>query len=214
MRLAVVGSQGVGKSSLCFSLSGHFAKRGVSCTIVNMDAACRRAKYAPGLDIRSFYSIRRELRGGEGEETALQRILRNASADSVFRGELARIEPRVALLDFRGGMEFFLLEGNAPLLGNFADACILVFGSSSLSAGEGFLIECGRRLKKLSGIPVVPVLNKCDLLAKQAPRRTLFEFGANIPLNTSGEGKILRVSAIERTGIDALCQKIMALGKN
>ncbi len=144
------------------------------------------------------------------------------------------------LCDTAGSLELFLLEGRAPLLARAADAVLfIVDNEAAASESDLLLLKAVSAVQELKyALPTLCVVNKSDLLDKteakrvksgagvKGGRRSLADFEGEKSVCGLGavdeklrellsevgrRERVVRVSAWERSGLDALADAVREL---
>lgn len=229
-RVALIGGGGVGKSMLAFALSRHLHKRGLNCSVVNLDPGCKHLNYVPVFDLRKYCSLDRVMKQQRlGPNGALKKVYELLATDEKLAAKISEAAGRsdVAIIDTAGSLELFLFEGTASLLKRIADAVIFVVDNEALKGEEDLLV-----LKTISAIqtvkyskPTLTVINKADLVERAARSRrqhklSLSRVGCsdaivdnlkNLFEEIGKDQRIISVSALERTGLDELMDALNEL---
>ncbi len=198
--VAVVGAEGVGKSSFCYSFSKFLQKRGHSCGVANFDPACRRIKYEAAVDCRDYCDFKPLLKKSGSSEKALEDFYSLSNSDKGLGKSLAAVRGDFLLLDLHAGLDSLLLGAAGEFLSSHASTILYIAGADSLWA-DGFapLIGIAAAIEERTGIRTLAVLNKAELLAGRAKRKTLLFQDKKFSETTA-----LGVSALERSGFAQL----------
>ncbi|MEK6923625.1 MAG: ATP/GTP-binding protein [Candidatus Micrarchaeota archaeon] len=170
MRIALIGEGGTGKSTLAYSFSNYVVKKGLSCSIANLDVFCRHIKYAPSFDCRKA-AKRRGIKPCDADK-ALEETYRQLLQDEAL--SQAQKASAVNIMDCRGGAGFFLLTSAGDFLRKRSDAAFLVCDATR---GEGdYATETALAgvMQTHLKLPVITVLNKWDCVNNAPRQQTLF----------------------------------------
>ena len=191
MRIALIGGEGVGKSTLAYSLSNYLSKHAATAT-VNLDPKCRHIKFKPVFDVRKLGKLDKTL----PENKALSKIYSEAAPK--LKREQRGFD--FVVMDVYGGLDFFLLDEGGDLLRKNADLVLLLAENNpdALDAVSGVA-------ESAIEIPVLPVINKSDLIEKTKKQRKLTSARSH---KTTGK-RVLFVSAWEREGLRDLFNAII-----
>jgi len=208
-KIALLGFEGAGKSTLAYSLSKHFQKNGVDCGVANFDAACKHIKYSPVFDVRKRYSLQAIMeKYGLGYNAALKRVYSSLARDSAVANALNSSSCEVLLLDVEAPVEVFLSDPS--FLKAYADS--VVFVADSNEEFEARLLAALQEFKY--GLPVLLALNKADVSTDENPQKGLHGFGEDAALRELLEPagkrvKAFSVSAMDRRGFNELTKQLM-----
>jgi len=206
LRLAVIGSENSGKSTLTFAFGNYVRKQGLSCELANFDAGCKRAKYKAAFDVRHHHSLSKRAREEHAEEVALKKIYAELADDDPVRREITGKKASVVMLDCRGGGELFLSNGPALFLKRYADAVFLVFDSTECATETEYALQAGlaELVSKATGVKCAAMANKYS--SSDAPTQTRL-LSITTPVRPAEDG-VLRVNAVEGTGFRELFKHV------
>ncbi|OIO24512.1 hypothetical protein AUJ14_05915 [Candidatus Micrarchaeota archaeon CG1_02_55_22] len=205
LRLAVIGSENSGKSTLTFAFGNYVRKQGLSCELGNFDAGCKRAKYKATFDIRHHHALSKRTRE-EHVEVALKKIYTELADDDSVRREITDKKASIVILDCRGGAELFLSNGPARFLKRYADAVLLVFDSTECATESEYALHEGlaKLVSKATGVKCTAVANK--YVSRDAPTQTRL-LSIPTPIKHAEDG-VLRANAVEGTGFRELFKHV------
>lgn len=209
IRIALVGLENSGKSTLTYAFGNYVRKQGLSCEAANFDSGCKRALYKPAFDVRHYHSLDKRMRTERtSEDETLNSIYAELADDPAAIKSINATRSAVTMMDCRGGAELFLSDGPRLFLGKYADCILLVFDSTQCAteADYGLQEQLAGLLEKATGVKCVAIANKYS--SASAPTQThLFGAFSALPQTAAASDGVLRVNAIEGTGFRELFRK-------
>ncbi|HEV8290065.1 MAG TPA: ATP/GTP-binding protein [Candidatus Norongarragalinales archaeon] len=197
MRVGIIGTEQSGKTTLAFAFSKHCEKKGFSVAVCNMDPSLRTSKYPIDWDVRKI------IKSKHADVKTYEAI----AQDKQTQKALDSLKARLVFLEFKGGLDDFLVADAGVVLRRYCDALLFVMDSSSIREGrhDFDVADALEHLSKRTGLPVVGVLNKNDVGRKKLKDGGLHSFENARSGKTDG---VVLVSALERYGFEDLLKTL------
>ena len=224
-----IGTAGSGKSTLVNAYSEWLEERGFDVAVVNLDPAADYLPYVPDVDIRDHVDARRVMRRYKlGPNGAIIASIDMAISEAErIREEVEAIKAPIVLFDTPGQMELFAFRETGSFLvsklSGEKSAIVFVMDGvyvrSATGLASSLLLALSARVR--FGKPMVPVVNKVDIIGEEAAERVveMFEEIDSVVESLPGEAdrEVVRlvlslggiptpipVSAVTRHGFDQL----------
>lgn len=224
-----IGTAGSGKSTLVNAYSEWLEERGFDVAVVNLDPAADYLPYVPDVDIRDHVDARRIMRRYKlGPNGAIIASIDMAISEAErIREEVEAIKAPIVLFDTPGQMELFAFRETGSFLvsklSGEKSAIVFVMDGvyvrSATGLASSLLLALSARVR--FGKPMVPVVNKVDIIGEEAAERVveMFEEIDSVVESLPGEAdrEVVRlvlslggiptpipVSAVTRHGFDQL----------
>ena len=184
LNLIFLGTAGAGKSLLTANFGKWIEGRGMKPTYINLDPGCESTPYQPDFDIRRHFTLselmRREGLGPNGAMIRACELLEERTGE--FAQKINSLGGDFRLIDTPGQMEVFLFHGGpemARLVEGFTVCVFLVDAGLVLQPfGGAFTKLLGISVGLRMGVPTLSILNKVDLVEREALERALETPGA------------------------------------
>jgi predicted GTPase len=148
--------------------------------------------------------VRKELRGKRGGDATKIFLLKQACSRETIR-TIARIRKDYLILDTGESAEELLSSNQlAEFAASTSDAILLVFSCEEVTEeGFGKLTALAELLSQKTGVTVIPVANKSDLLKAEKRKGGLLNF-----IRLREEARVVKTNAMTREGFPELLNAI------
>lgn len=177
--IVVIGPAGSGKSTLCSVLGEHYASKGRSTHIANMDPAADELPYEPSIDIRDLISLEDAMEskglGPNGGLVFCMEYLLTAGSSWVSQ-QLGDFADDFIIVDMPGQVEVLSTQPAVPAFVSllqregYNTTVLYLLDALATTADSGkFIAGCMFSLSSMVyfSCPFINVLTKCDLLSKE-----------------------------------------------
>ncbi|CCW63368.1 unnamed protein product [Phytomonas sp. EM1] len=174
--ITVIGPAGSGKSTLCGVLAEHYASKGRSTHIANVDPAAEELPYDPSIDVRDLISLEDAMEGkGLGPNGGLVFCMEYLVTTGLpwLRDQLGDYAEDFVIFDMPGQVEVSSTHPAVPAFVSFLQqegyhttVLYLLDALATTVDGGKFISGCLFSLSSMVCFecPFINVLTKCDLL--------------------------------------------------